>query len=111
MVCFTFLRVTWTNGGRSIKKLIMSPVRRRKFKIWRRQLTNRISYVFKESTAEETRSLDTFCAHNLYDSSEILNVTEELHGEIEIFHTDSIVLDCNQEESHLDNDLRIDVYL
>ena len=82
----------------------MPQIRRRKFRVGRRQLTNRISYFFNESSVEETRSLDTSFADHLYDSSDILTVTDELDGEIEIFPTDSFVLDCDQEESHLDND-------
>ena len=93
---FTLVRVISTTGGRkSIKRLIMPPIKRQKFEVGRRQLNNRISYFFNESSAEETRSLDTSCADDLYDSSEILNVTEELREEIEIFHTDSLVLDCD----------------
>ena len=88
----------------------MPSIKRRKSQVGHRQLTNRIRY-FNESSAEEARSLDTSCADDLYDSSEILNVTKELHGEIEIFHADSFILYCDQEESHLDNDLRKDVYL
>ena len=82
----------------------MPQIRRRKFRVGRRQLTNRISYFFNESSVEETRSLDTSFADHLYDSSDILTVTDELDGEIEIFPTDSFVLDCDREESHLDND-------
>jgi len=73
----------------------MPPIKCRKLQVGRRQLTKRISYFFNESSAEVTRSLDTSCVDDLHDSSEILNVTEELRGEIEIFHTDSLVLDCD----------------
>jgi len=75
----------------------MPPIKRRNLQVGRRQLTKRISYFFNESSAEVTRSLDTSCVDDLHDSSEILNVTEELHG-------DSFVLDFDQEESHLAND-------
>ena len=53
----------------------MPPIKRQKFEVGRRQLNNRISYFFNESSAEETRSLNTSCADDLYDLSEILNVT------------------------------------
>jgi len=67
-----------------------APIKRQIFQVGRLQLTNPISYLFNESLTEETRSLNTSCADDLYGLSEILNVTEELRGEIEIFHTDSL---------------------